>query len=499
MRTTTLFFLILFPMLSAAQTYRVSQLSFEGFKAYPDYGIAGEDIRQVITQFATESPVVEQSALFVLAAQLAEVYRSKGLVFHRVEVVLQAPTKLVLVPGVVSAVDIRGAERYRTRQLNPYFDDLFGRLVDNTSLQEAMLQMNAMPGVSGFAFLSFGALPGDAVVNVSVDDSDWGRLSTQINNYGASSTGAYRLTSQLTLNNPFRVGEQWRINGSVTDQYENWSAGVGVDVYRGARHRYTLNSAVQHIAVAQEFSLLDMSGWQGTVDVGYRFSPSRQYSRTFAVSLQAGTLYQKLENQAGITALDVDLIDFPVAIKLSGDFASVKQFLGYESSLNSGFLYQYQAPVELDEAYWVSYQSSLSLAQSITGASLQQGIDLKAQLSGQYALTELPSHRRFSLAGANKLASLASGTLSVDTGVFAEVSTSLFNVQLGPVRSALQLGAQGAYGQTSEESTDILTAFGATLDLAVGPFSTQNKWYTDDTFEQWQWWFELTLDWPKGY
>ena len=140
----------------------------------------------------------------------------------------------------------------------------------------------------------------------------------------------------------------------------------------------------------------------------------------------------------------------------------------------------------------------MSFARTITGGALQRGIDFKSRIVGQYAVNALPSHRRFSLSGPSKVASLPAGSQAQDNAAFAESSLSLFNVQFGPVQSALQGVGQVGWGKTGDEQTDLLMSFGAILDLNVGPVKTQNKVFTDERFKQFTWWFEVTLDWPKG-
>ncbi len=491
-------FTFLLSCLAFSQTYKVSQLKFENFKTYEQYDIELDTVRAVLLQFSQEYPSFEQSGLFVLAGRLASLYHDRGLVFHRVEVKLGNPTRLVLVPGIMSAVDIRGNRRYRTEQLSPFFDDLFGTLVDSQSMQNAMLQMNALPGVNGFAYLSFGSAPGDAVMNVSVNEERWGQLSTRINNHGAETTGEYRLVSQLTLNNPLHLSEQWRLSGSVNDQLENWSAGLGVDFYRGARHRFSLNTSLQHLAVSQSLSLLDMSGWQGSAELGYRYQPSQRFNQTFVLEPAIGFVQQSLTNAANIDALDIAFQDIPVDLKISGDRASAKQFLGYELTGSGGWLLSYQAPLLLEESYWARLQPAISYALSVTGGALQRGIDIKSQISGQYALTELPSHRRFALTGPTKVASRLPGQGSYDTGLFAELGLSLFNVQWGPLHSAFQVNSQVGWGMTGESQSDALVGLGGILDVDIGPVKTQNKLFTDESFSSLVWWFDVTLDWPKG-
>jgi len=498
MRTVCVFFAFLLPLLGYGETYKVSQLKFENFKAYDSYEISLDTIRGTLISFSKKHPSFDQSGLFLLAAELAELYRQKGLVFHRVEVLRGDPTRLVLIPGVMSAIDVRGNQLYRNKQISPFFDDLFGNLVDNATLQAAMIRMNSLPGISGFAFLSFGQQPGDAVLNVSASQESWGQLSTRLNNYGSNSTGEYRIASQLTLNNPLKLSEQWRMGGSISDEVENWSGNLAVDFHLKGKHLWSLSGQYQNMVLAQDFSLLDMSGWQANGALAYEVIPLQTFDRTFSITASLGFLQQELNNDANISFFDIELQDIPMGIALEGDLAANKSFLGYEMGVDGGYLLSYTAPVELDEDLWGLARANLSFARSITGGALQQGIDLKAKLTGQYAITPLPAHRRFGLSGQGKVASMASGAYTADTAVFGELNLTLLNLRLGPFQTVWQGLAQAGWGVTGEDDTGELIGLGTAIDVNLGPITSQVKAFTDQDFKDYTVWFEVTLNWPKG-
>jgi hemolysin activation/secretion protein len=498
MRTVCVFFVLMLPVWAFSQTYKVSELKFDNFKAYEQYDISLESIRAVLLNFSKKNPQFEQSGLFILAAELSELYRAKGLAFHRVEVVLGRPVRLVLVPGIMASIDVRGNQRYKDEQIEPFFDDLFGRLVDNKTLQTAMARMNSLPGLEGFAFLSFGQSPGEAVLNVSASKESWGQVSTRLNNFGSSSTGDYRLNSQLTLNNPLKLSEQWRIGGSVSDAYENWGANLAVDFHGKGLGITTLSGQFQNMALVQDFDLLNMSGWQASGQLSYKRTPTQTLKKTANWQVSAGFLQQSLANDSNITSLDIALQDIPVRVDLSGDFAGNKTYLGYQTSVGAGYLLQHESSIELPNDYWAAAQFDLSFAQSITGGVLQKGVDLKSRLQGQYALDALPSHRRFGLSGSNKLGAYQPGAYTADTGLFNETSLTLLNLELGWFQTVWQGIGQAGWGQTGDSTTDWLFNVGGSIDIDVGPLNTQVKAFSDENFESLKVLFEVTLDWPKG-
>lgn len=499
MRMLVLSFWLLVTALAQAQTYRVSELKFENFKAYDQYAITLDGIRSVLVGFSKANPTFDQGGLFLLAAQLSELYREQGLAFHRVEVVLGPPTRLVLVPGVMKGIDVRGNRLYQSSQIAPFFTELQGQLVDNATLQTAMTRLNSLPGMQAFAFLSFGQKPGDAVLNVSANQESWGSVNSQVNNFGSSSTGQYRLASQLTLNNLLKKSDQWQFGGSLSDDLKNWSANASVNFNQQGRRETYLNTQFQGITLTQEFSLLNLSGWQGSANVGMRSIPLQKLNSTFGAHAQLGYLQQSLKNEANLSFLEVSIQELPIQAGFKGDFAANKSYLGYDIKADAAYVLKYEAASEFDSAVWSTLQSKLSFAQSLTGGVLQKGIDFKTQIQAQYAVTELPSHRRFGLTGPQKIANWGAGSQTVDSGVVVETSLTLLNIEWGWLQIVLQGAGQAGFGTLADEKIDPLYAAGAVIDLNVGVVNSQLKAFTDTDFEQSKVWFEVGLNWPKGH
>lgn len=498
MRTVSLFFLMYFSMSVFAETYKVSQIKFQNFRAYENYEIGIDDIQRILKSFSAQNPTFEQSGLFVLAAQLAEVYRSKGLSFHRVEVQLGDPTRLVLVPGVIALVDVRGNSLYNSKQLLPFFESIKGKLVDDATLQESMARMNTLPGLQGFAFLSFGQKPGQAVLNVSASQESWGQFSTRINNYGTQSTGDYRVLGQLTLNNPLKLSEQWQLGASISDATANWSSNISVDFHQKGNSIWSMRGLYQQMALEQDLAVLNLEGWQGSGQFGYQTTVVQKINKTLTVKANSGYMQQSLENEALGDLFNINLQDVYFNAGVEGDFSANKTYLGYKFSADSGWLMDYNAPVQLDEDYWALLKSQFSLAQSITGIGIQNGIDLKLKLGGQYALTTLPSHRRYSLSGQSKLGAYKGGVYTADTAIFGEAGLTLLNLTIGPVHVVFQGVGQVGWGQIgSTDLTDLYTV-GSSFDVYVGPISGQVKAFSNLDFSDYVIWFETSIVWPSG-
>lgn len=495
---SVVFFTGLLAQLASAQDYRVSQLKYDNFKTYDTYNISVDDIRAVLIDFTKESPVFDESGLFILAARLAEIYRAKGLAFHRVEVVKGNPTRLVLVPGRVSDIDIRGNERYSDKQLSRYFSELKGQLVDSQTISAAMTRLNKLPGLQGFSFLSYGTGSGDAVLNVNIAKESWGEVTTEANNHGTASTGDYRVNSQLTLNNPLKLKDQWRVGGTLNENLDNWSSNLAVDIHARNGLIWGLNGTYQAMALTEEFELLNLSGWQATANASVSGSPVQNLRSTVSWSIDAGFLTQSLDNEANIEFFDVAVEDAYGSFSLSADLAGNRQFFGVQLETKAGYLLKNESLVALDDDTWVLNQGELSFARSITRSVLQQGIDATLAVKGQYAWQPLPSHRRFGLAGPGKLGAFDNGSISHDTAILGELGLRLLNFQTGPIQWVVQAQGASGWGQTNDVETDLLNSLGGELDIFLGPASVEVKAFTDETFEPLQIWFSVALTWPKG-
>jgi len=259
-----------------------------------------------------------------------------------------------------------------------------------------------------------------------------------------------------------------------------------------------LSGNYQNLALEQDFSLFNMGGTQANGLVQFKQSWLGENNRSTVLNASAGYLIQKLDNEVGISALDITVEDVPVNVSVDFKKPSIKRYSNLSFTTQAGWLMKYESPVPLENEFWFALKSNYSFVQSFTGAGIQTGIDFNLNVSGQYALTDLPSHRRFSLSGPNKVASLDSGILSSDSAWFVESSLKYFDINFWKINTVFELQAQIAQGKTQGAITDQVIGLGSVLDLNIGPFSSKTKVFTDENFTSPKIWFEIALQWPGG-
>ena len=492
------FIFLLIPIYSNANTYLVSEIKFQGFKSYDQYDIKKEDIKKIILDFSSQHPTVDKGGLYELAGLLAQLYQNKGLVFHRVHVFESPPATIRLITGVMSKVHVRNNKLYNDKQLLSIFNPLIGQLVDSKTMTQAVLKMNALPGFEGFAYLSVGKKAGEAQLNVSATDENWGHLSTRLSNYGSNSTGLYRINSQLTLNNIFKLKEHWQFGVGLSDELENWSSNGSVSFNTSKNREWVLSANYQNIVLAQDFSLLDMSGTQANVSIGFSQSWFGKNNRSKTFNSSLGYITQQLTNKNGITGLDITVEDVPLYLSFELEKASTKRYSNFKIASHSGWLFEHQSPISLNEEVWSAVNSNYSFVQSIFGLGIQKGIDFNLNIKGQYALTDLPSHRRFALSGRNKVASIDSGLVSADSAWFVQSAVKYFDLDFWKIDTVFELQAQIGQGVSQDVQSEQVVGLGVVMDFNIGSFKTKTKWFTDEKFEKSKLWFELSYDFPGG-
>lgn len=164
----------------------------------------------------------------------------------------QGVVSIHVVEGRIGQVGFAGNRRHskaflanRTGLLKP------GSLVTTKRLENNMLLLNDLPGISAKAVLSPGAEFGTTDAEIRVEERLFSG-SVGINNHGRVETGKNRLEASLSLNSPFGWGDQLAVSGSST-QHElvrYWRAGYSLP----------LNTVGTRLSIGRSKAAYDVSG-----------------------------------------------------------------------------------------------------------------------------------------------------------------------------------------------------------------------------------------------
>ncbi len=289
-------------------------------------------------------------------------------------------------------------ERFLTARQQP------GDPLSMTDLARAVTVLNEQPGVSARVSLAPSADPGASDVVVSATRLPAVAGTVQADNWGAKSTGSYRLTGNANWNNPGGYGDQLQANlvGSQGTLYGRlaYNAPVGYDGWRANASV----SALQYKLLG-EFATLNSKGWATTTSLGLSYPLLRETASNLTLSINAAN--SEYDNQYSLDGKTLETKRRVTlgSVAISGDHADNWMGGGYSLvglTLTSGYTNLDGTRVnQIADRLGANTQGTfVTLAGN--GARLQRLTDstsLWLSFSGQGASQNLDSSQKFSLGG----------------------------------------------------------------------------------------------------
>ncbi len=294
-----------------------------------------------------------------------------------------------------------------------------GQELSINKIERGLLLLNDIPGISASSSLEPGEKPGTANLILKMNDLPRLTGSADLDNFGDRSTGEYRLSANLNINNPYSIGDQIDIRAlsSIASNYMR----LGYNLPLGASGaRLSTSLSYLHYELGGDFKGLDGNG--DSVALGaslvYPFIRNRGNNLYFSIAYDYRSL---IDNALGVNTSNRGIN--VGNISLSGNWQD--SVLGggltsYGSSLAVGSLARSGAPNDLaidqasarsDGAY-SKVQINMSRLQRLSGQT-----SLFINLNSQYAAKNLDSSEKFSLCGVNGIRAYPSNEATGDHGM----------------------------------------------------------------------------------
>lgn len=383
-----------------------------------------------------------------IADEVTQYYREQGFFLARAVIpeqeVEDGVVTIRVLEGRLGTVRPKGNERYGDGTLRAPFRDLSGRLITLEGVENALLTVSNLPGVSAFGVFRPGDDVGtsDIVLNVQ-NESAW-EATVRADNHGTEFTGEQRLVGTFDWNNPLGGGDRLETRLIKTFNPENALFGsLGYErPVAGPYYRAGLEISRNAFDVGQVFAL----GGGGGADIGGTSEVARLYldtaferTRTRRITGIVDFSRKRAETEffGAVTGrddlavlgleLNLDLVDAEEATVTSG---SVR--------IDHGFAGRFGVPSE-DEAAEVSPpptrfgRTDDGEVVPATGAfdklsigfsrvrSVGAGQDVLFRLRGQYSPDILTSLEQFVIGGPDNVRALPTSTFLADTGGFASL------------------------------------------------------------------------------
>lgn len=372
-----------------------------------------------------------------VADQLAEVYRSHGLILAQAVVpaqeVVGGVVSMLLLEGALGDVRFEGQSMYSPAALGRPFRDLLSRPVRRQSIEEALLYLSEYPGLSAFGVFQAGDRVGTTDLVVQTQGERRATLDTSLDNQGSQFSGEYRATTTLTVNNPLGRADQFRLYGLYAFDPEDSDArgAYGGFDYRlpvaGPKHVLQLGYSHNLFEVGQLLRALNIRGATDTAQLGYTRMLAKNRFGESSLQLSLARKDAEFEQQNTVTAHDVLTVGSlgfnwnSIGVRSRGvTQLNVEYSHGFEDLLGSLPDYDSQTGVHasrLDAGG--AFDKVTFQLQRFQRVSAHHALLMR--LSGQYSDDLLVSLEQFSMGGADSVRAYPSAEFLADTGGFASL------------------------------------------------------------------------------
>jgi hemolysin activation/secretion protein len=237
---------------------RVIEFNVQGVTDRPERALRIEDINALLTQKLAAQPLegFTINQLQAIADDITLYYRNHGLILAQAVVPAQkvdeGTVTLQVIEGSLGSVKVEGNKFYDAESIEGPFRGLINRPVDQDDIEQAILSLQGLPGLTVFGTFRQGQTLGDTELLVSVREEDRFYIKPSIDNYGSRFTGDLRGTFEFGVNN--LTGHADRLTGYVLE-----TANPSNGTYYGLEYAATTETAKTTVGMRVEKNRFDVT------------------------------------------------------------------------------------------------------------------------------------------------------------------------------------------------------------------------------------------------
>jgi hemolysin activation/secretion protein len=363
-----------------------------------------------------------------LADRITAHYRQAGYLVARAYLPAQEVKAGVLdiavLEGTLGQVELRNTAGLGGSALSPLAALPQGAPVREQSLERALLTLADLPGTQVQSTLRPGTTVGASDLLVEVNRTQAFQGMADIDNFGSTYTGQYRVGTSLYWNNPLDRGDQLSLRLQASNTRMHY-ARLGYQLPLGSGGT-RIGVAVSHLdyRLGKEFAALDADGKANTVSLYVRHPLLRSLENNWYAQFQVDA--KNLRDNVGSTATTSVHQLRNAVLGLNGDW---RDALGGAAS-NSLAVNLTTGQLRLDNDSLAQDAASARSAGHFSKLSyqlqrvqaLRPGWSLALDLSGQQADRNLASAEKFSLGGSHGVRAYAQGEGLGDSGWLASAA-----------------------------------------------------------------------------
>lgn len=384
-----------------------------------------------------------------VADTITRYYRERGFILAKAYIpqqrVRDGVVTLTLLLGNLGEVEVHNNQKYSAKTIQNIFKPDLSRPVKADLIEEKLFLLNDLPGLSAQAFFEPGSQVGDTQLSINVLDEDAFSSNVRLDNHGSSSTGEYRLYTDVYWSNPSGFGDQLHVGLLGTFDPSNSVYGslhYGLPLL-GQRGKFTFGGSSNDF-VSQSISGLSLTGQSIVVDASLNYILQRSRVQNYSLEMRFAHIVTDIDNrltsrESGASALDE--VDFDSEVRNLDFVFSFDVLLEELKALHQGGarltvaeIRKGQGANQKENPIIFSADYSFLKFVEIPFTDIQTRAVLK--FSGQYAEGAVPSTNQFSLAGPNKMRGLAINQYNSDTGLYGALdwvfnAPAFFTFELG--------------------------------------------------------------------
>lgn len=311
-----------------------------------------------------------------------------------------------------------------------------GQPLNDNELERAALLMNDLPGVMARLSLAPGAETGTTSVTVTASEGPIVSGMVIGDNYGNRYTGTWRANANVSVNDPFRYGDQ--ISGVITEArgLSQGRIGYSIPVLMPGLKASLAYTGMRYELLDLDTPSLDYKGSSNALDAALGYSIIRSRTSNLSTSLSYG--YKVLvDKSAGETVHDKQL--HSVNLSFNGDFYD--QFWGggagsYSAGVTTGS-FNDSAPgnISYSGTKFTHFNLALARLQRLSGK-----FNMSISGSAQISLDNLDSSEKFSLGGPFAVRAYPVGESPGDNGQLVRADIQ-YNIPLSSTWGNIQLSS----------------------------------------------------------
>lgn len=365
-----------------------------------------------------EGQALTLSQINAVAGRITAYYQQRGYPLARAiipaQTIQDGNVTLLVVEARYGQVRLDNRSDVRDGLLNSTLEPLrSGAVIDDPSLNRSLLLLSDIPGVGVAATLKPGAAVGTSDLDVATVDNPAPLATVALDNFGNRYIGRERLSANLSLLNPLRLGDVFTATLVSAGSDMNYGRLSYEVLLNGQGTRAGVAYSHLKYRLGNDFDELDANGTADLASVWIRHPLLR--SRDSNLYVQAQFDNKRLRDDIDATGISNDRHLNNWVLSLNGDLRDdllAGAVSAWSVGLTSGRVITDEAPVQRQpEGGFSKLNANFSRLQGLTASDA-----IYLNLAAQWSDVNLDSAEKLTVGGPYSVRAYDIGALSGDTG-----------------------------------------------------------------------------------